>query len=205
MSSTDLLELAMEKEIMAQCIDLITRLQTEIANLEDENGFDCKQDDILDRKDSLDLQAHIFNQQNVKFDLQPPSLFPPLMSAHYVCETGSRLLFLSVNWMKNIRVLQNLSEDMLVSLLKNCWPQLVILGLVQCKNLLSISSILVAFINQLKSLIVQEKQPGTKLKRYCHHVSTMQEFIIQMSQLSCDEYEFAYLKIISLLSPSGKY
>lgn len=205
MSSTDLLELAMEKELMAQCIDLIGRLQNDIASLDDENGFDCKPDDShLDHKDTLDLQAQMFNQQTVKFDLQPPSLFPPLLHAHYVCETGSRLLFLSINWMKTVRGLQGLSEDVLVSLLKNCWPQLVVLGLVQCRHLLSVSSILVAFINQLKSLIVQEKQSGAKLKRYCQHVATIQEFIVNMGRLNCDDYEFAYLKVMSLLA-TGEY
>lgn len=205
MSSTDLLEIAMEKEVMAHCIDLITRLQSDISNIDDENGVDCKRDeDTIDRKDTFELQLHTFNQQNVKFDLQPPSLFPPLMSAHYVCETGSRLLFLSVNWIKSIRILQNLSEDVLVTLLRNCWPQLLILGLVQCRQLLSISSILIAFINQLKSLIVQEKQSVAKLKRYCQHVSKIQDFIMTVNRLNCDEYEFAYLKIITLLS-NGKY
>lgn len=200
MSSTDLLELAMEKEVMAQCIDLITRLQTEISSFDDENGIECKQEDNIDFRENIDLQTKIFNQQNVKFDLQPPSLFPPLMSAHYVCETGSRLLFLSINWLKNVKFIQNINEDVLVSLLRQSWPMLLILGLVQCKHLLSISSIVVAFINQLKTLIVQEKQSGAKLKRYCQHVSTIQEFIINLSRLNCDEYEFAYLKIISCLT-----
>lgn len=199
MSSTELLEIAVEKEIMANCVELITRLQADISNTDDENVFDGKFDEgIIDRKSAYDVPSRTFNQQNVKFELQPPNLFPPLMSAHYVCETGSRLLFLSVTWIKNS--LQNLSEDILVSLLKNSWSQLLIIGLVQCKHLLSINTILVAFVNQLKSLIVQEKQSAVKLKRFCFTVSKIQDFIVTASRLNCDDYEFAYLKILSLLS-----
>uniref|UniRef100_A0A336M4G3 CSON011984 protein n=1 Tax=Culicoides sonorensis TaxID=179676 RepID=A0A336M4G3_CULSO len=196
----DLIELALEKEIVAQCVELISKLQSDINNFDEESSLNIKNENFLDRKDPNDYYPQMINDQNVKFDLQPPSLFPPLMNAHYVCETGSRLLFLSINWVKRVRALQILNEDTLVQMLKNCWPELILIGLVQCRQLLSINSILMALLNQLKSLIVQEKKSGKKLQKTCQHVLGLKDFIMDVSKMNCDEYEFAYMKLICLLS-----
>lgn len=203
--SNELMELALEKEITSQCVELIAKLQNDLNHYEEENHFNIKPENLeqKDNTNSMDYYPQIINDQNVKFDLQPPNLFPPLMNAHYVCETGSRLLFLSINWLKRIRCVQILNEDTVVQMLRNCWPEILILGLVQCRQMLSINSILMAFVNQLKSLIVQEKPSGSRLKQACRHVQMLQEFILDVTKMNCDEYEFAYLKIICLLS-SGK-
>lgn len=196
--SNDLIELAMEKDMVAQCVELIGKLQSDINSFDEENALHIK-NESFDRKDS-DFLPHILNEQNVKFELQPPSLFPPLMNAHYVCETGSRLLFLSINWIKKIRTFQILNEDTLVQMLKNCWPELILIGLVQCRQLLSINSILMALLNQLKALIVQEKKSGKKLQRICQHVVGIKDFIMDVSKMNCDEYEFGFMKLVCVLS-----
>lgn len=201
----ELIELALEKEIMAQCVELVGKLQSDINSFDEESSLNIKNENF-DRKDSdRDFFPHMLNEQNVKFELQPPSLFPPLMNAHYVCETGSRLLFLSINWIKKIRALQILNEDTLVQMLKNCWPELILIGLVQCRQLLSINSILIALLNQLKSLIVQEKKSGKKLQRTCQHVVGIKDFIMDVSKMNCDEYEFAFMKLICVLSAGESY
>lgn len=197
--SDALLELALEKETVAQCIELISKLQQDIAALADDEHSLSRPASVQERRDSGD--SAIINEQNVKFDLQPPSFLPQLWNAHYLCETGSRLLFLSINWIKKIRTLQSINEDTLVTLLRNAWPQLIVLGIVQRRQVLSINSILTALVSQLRTLIVQEKQPAAaKLKQYCQHVATIQDVIVEMSRLQCDEYEFAYLKVICVLS-----
>ncbi|XP_063704857.1 orphan steroid hormone receptor 2 isoform X2 [Culicoides brevitarsis] len=196
--SNDLIELAMEKELMAQCVELIGKLQSDINSFDEENALHIK-NESFDRKEN-DFLPQMLTEQNVKFELQPPSLFPPLMNAHYVCETGSRLLFLSINWVKKIRALQILNEDTLVQMLKNCWPELILIGLVQCRQLLSINSILMALLNQLKSLIVQEKKSGAKLQRTCQHVVAIKDFIMDVSKMNCDEYELGFMKLVCVLS-----
>jgi len=200
-SSTDhLLELAIEKETVAQCIELISKLQQDIAELAGDEQLLSRPASANDRVDCSD-GLQIITDQNVKFDLQPPSFLPQLWNAHYLCETGSRLLFLSINWIKKIRALQVIHEDTVVALLRSAWPQLIILGIVQRRQLLSINSILTALVSQLRSLVMQEKQPNAvKLKQYCQHVATIQDVIVEISRLNCDEFEFAYLKVICMLS-----
>lgn len=201
-STESLLELAFDKETIAQCIELISKLQQDITALADDEHSLSRPASVQDRRDS-DGSDHpqMINEQNVKFDLQPPQFLPQVWNAHYLCETGSRLLFLSINWIKKVRALQSINEDTAVTLLRSSWPQLVILGIVQSRHLLSINSILTALVGQLRTLIMQEKQTNAaKLKQYCQHVATIQEVIVEVSRLNCDDYEFAYLKVICLLS-----
>lgn len=198
--SNELIELALEKEIMAQCVELVGKLQSDISSFDEENALNIKNESFGRKDNDSNFFPHMLNEQNIKFELQPPSLFPPLMNAHYVCETGSRLLFLSINWIKKVRALQILNEDTLVQMLKNCWPELVLIGLVQCQQLLSINSILMALLNQVKSLIVQEKKSGKKLQRTCQHVVAIKDFIMDVSKMNCDEYEFGFMKLVCVLS-----
>lgn len=54
----------------------------------------------------LDFDGPVLQDQHVAFNLQTPTSVPPYLSLHYICESGSRLLFLSVYWARNIPAFQ---------------------------------------------------------------------------------------------------
>lgn len=44
----------------------------------------------------------VLTQQNFTFNLTTPSPMPAYLNVHYICETASRLLFLSMHWTRSI-------------------------------------------------------------------------------------------------------
>lgn len=84
-----------DKQVISKALDTMARVQclngTEL-NLQDENCYD--------------YDGQIIQEQNIAFNLQIPGPVPPYLNIHYICESGSRLLFLSIHWAKNIPAFQ---------------------------------------------------------------------------------------------------
>lgn len=119
-----------------------------------------------------------------------PSPMPEYLNVHFICESASRLLFLSMHWARSIpafsalgyensrksfcyeltlqppvsRVSASPSQEANTSLVRACWNELFTLGLAQCAHVMNLSTILAAIINHLQSTI----QDGTD-QRLRHH------------------------------------
>lgn len=122
-----------------------------------------------------------------------PSPMPEYLNVHYICESASRLLFLSMHWARSISAFSALgyehlwraevfllqsktsasclicvsaspSQEANTSLVRACWNELFTLGLAQCAHVMNLSTILSAIINHLQSSI----QDGTD-QRLRHH------------------------------------
>lgn len=52
------------------------------------------------------LEGSLLPEHHVPFILQTPSPMPAYLNVHYICESASRLLFLSVHWVRNIPAFQ---------------------------------------------------------------------------------------------------
>ncbi|XP_030756015.1 nuclear receptor subfamily 2 group C member 1-A-like [Sitophilus oryzae] len=188
---SDALNVAREKQLISKALDTMARLQCL-------NGTDIK---TLSRDEkSYDYEGPILQEQHVTFNLQTPGPVPPYLHIHYICESGSRLLVLSIHWAKNIPAFQYLSTDIQVSLLRGCWAELFTLGLAQCSQSLSLSTILSALISHLHASIAQDKMAASKVKQLTDHIVKLQDFVNSMNRLHVDEEEYAYLKAITLFS-----
>ncbi|KAK9718859.1 Ligand-binding domain of nuclear hormone receptor [Popillia japonica] len=148
----------------------------------------------------FDYDGPILQDQHIAFNLQTPGPVPPYLNTHFICESGSRLLFLSIHWARNIPAFQYLSSDVQIMLLKSCWAELFALGLAQCSQSLSLSTILAALISHIHASIAQEKMPAAKVKQVTDHIVKLQDFVTTMNRLHVDEHEYAYLKLITLFS-----
>ena len=126
-----------------------------------------------------------------------PSPMPEYLNVHYICESASRLLFLSMHWARSIPAFQALGwarlhpaytqrhcmlragtlwklclsvclrQDCNTSLVRACWNELFTLGLAQCAQVMSLSTILAAIVNHLQNSI----QDGTPLPQsYTAHL-----------------------------------
>lgn len=94
-----------------------------------------------------------------------------------------------------------LSEDTQITLLRNAWVEIFALGLAQCSQSLSISTIMSSLVNYIKTVIAQEKVAPNGVKKIAEHIWKLQEFVCGMNRMELDDCEYAYLKLISLFNP----
>jgi hypothetical protein len=144
------------------------------------------------------------------FDNLPPGVLNihllnpfPRPSHHYsqyVCETASRLLFLSVHWARQTGpVFMKLPYSTQVSLMRSSWSDLFLLCLAQCREQISIQAILTAIVSTLQGSLLQDmtslaKDLTTTLKSITLVLNRIEEYHLEPE-------EFAYLKLCCLFSP----
>uniref|UniRef100_A0A8C1KRN1 Nuclear receptor subfamily 2, group C, member 1 n=1 Tax=Cyprinus carpio TaxID=7962 RepID=A0A8C1KRN1_CYPCA len=133
--------------------------------------------------------------------LMMPLPMPDFLNLNYICESASRLLFLSMHWARSIPAFQALGSENSITLMKACWNELFALGLAQCSHIMNVETILTAIINHLQTSLDEEKLSPERVKLVMEHIWRMQEFCNSMSRMSPDAYEYAYLKAVVLFSP----
>lgn len=150
----------------------------------------------------LELNGPLLSDCHIPFKLMMPLPVPEYLNVNYICESASRLLFLSMHWARSIPAFQALSgQDNDINLMKACWNELFALGLAQCSNVMNVGTILSAIINHLQTSLQEDKLSPERVKVVMEHIWRMQEFCNSMSKLTPDSYEYAYLKAIVLFSP----
>ncbi|XP_027873862.1 nuclear receptor subfamily 2 group C member 2 isoform X1 [Xiphophorus couchianus] len=149
----------------------------------------------------IEVEGPLLTDSHVGFKLTMPSPMPEYLNVHYICESASRLLFLSMHWARSIPAFSVLGQEANTSLVRACWNELFILGLAQCAHVMNLSTILTAIINHLQSSVPDDKLSGERVKQVMEHIWKFQEFCNSMTRLETDSYEYAYLKAIVLFSP----
>ncbi|KAM4722215.1 nuclear receptor subfamily 2 group C member 2 [Rhinophrynus dorsalis] len=149
----------------------------------------------------LEVEGPLLSDTHVTFKLTMPSPMPEYLNVHYICESASRLLFLSMHWARSIPAFQALGQDCNTSLVRACWNELFTLGLAQCSQVMSLSTILAAIVNHLQNNLQEDKLSGERIKQVMEHIWKLQEFCNSMAKLDIDGYEYAYLKAVVLFSP----
>ncbi|XP_061423338.1 nuclear receptor subfamily 2 group C member 2-like isoform X1 [Lethenteron reissneri] len=152
----------------------------------------------------IEIDGPLLTDTHVSFKLTMPSPMPEYLNVHYICESASRLLFLSMHWARSIPAFQALglcSQEGNTGLVRACWNELFTLGLAQCAQVMNLSTILTAIVNHLQASLQQDKLTTERVKVVMEHIWKLQEFCNSMSKLNVDPYEYAYLKAIILFSP----
>ncbi|XP_063783676.1 nuclear receptor subfamily 2 group C member 1 isoform X3 [Pseudophryne corroboree] len=149
----------------------------------------------------VEIEGPLLSDSHIAFRLTMPSPMPEYLNVHYICESASRLLFLSMHWARSIPSFQALGQEVSISLVKACWNELFSLGLAQCSQVMNVTTILTAFVNHLHSSMQHDKLSGDKVKLVMDHIFKLQDFCNSMVKLCLDGYEYAYLKAIVLFSP----
>ena len=91
---------AREKSIISNAMETLNR------KVSMENGTDSE--DLNSDEEMLDLSAQVLEAHLVPFKLATPTPHPSHLNIHFICETASRLLFLSVHWVRSIPVFSQL-------------------------------------------------------------------------------------------------
>lgn len=159
---------------------------------------------INENEDLFELEGPLLSDQHYNFSLTPPNTgTSTFLSLQYICESASRLLFLSVHWAQSIQAFQLQSIDVQTSLIRGCWCQLFVLGLAQCSQVMSLATILSAIVTHLQTTLHQEKLSVNRVKQVTDHICKLQDFVNSLQRLEIDDHEYAYLKAIVLFTPEN--
>ena len=154
-------------------------------------------------EDLFEIDGPLLSEQHFVFNLTPPIAGASFLSLQYICESASRLLFLSVHWAQSIPAFQLMSIDVQTSLVRGCWCQLFVLGLAQTSQVMSLATILSAIITHLQTTLQQDKLSLLRVKQVTDHICKLQDFVNSFQKLGVDDREYAYLKAIVLFSPEN--
>lgn len=105
-----LLQNVIDKNIIAEAQEIISSLQAEGQNnnefndtiKNDPDSCISSTDDIDEFEDEMSSfsDGPMLPERDIIFNLQAPAFVPNYLNMHYVCETGSRILLLSLCWFK---------------------------------------------------------------------------------------------------------
>ena len=163
----------------------------------EEEGDDGLPRGRLDPDTFADLPLCLLHPQ-LQTSFPPPSPH----NSQYVCETSSRLLFLSVHWTKQTGgVFRNLQYPTQVSLMKNSWSSLFLLSLAQCRDLVPVQSLLTAVASTLRQGLEQNSGDLTRTNQLTNTLSKITSVLSRLQSFNCEAEEFAYIKFCCLFSP----
>ncbi|CAI4228042.1 unnamed protein product [Auanema sp. JU1783] len=145
---------------------------------------------------SVSEDGPIFNRERSRFDLPVPQ--SPEMNLQFICETASRLLFLSVHWMKDVRM--GLRAPALESVMKMKWCDLFVLGLMQSSNKIDFIRMLETMNCQLAAYTRIKQLPSIKFEEVHEQIGYLLMLVRRFEELKLTNIEFAYLKLISFTS-----
>ena len=156
-------------------------------------------------EDLFEIEGNLLSDQHFNFSLTPPTpaSSTTFLSIQYICESASRLLFLSVHWAQSIQAFQLMSIDVQTNLIRGCWCSLFILGLAQCSQVMSLATILSAIVTHLQTTLQQDKLSVSRVKQVTDHICKLQDFVNGLQRLQVDDREYAYLKAIVLFTPEN--
>ena len=70
----------------------------------------------------IELEGPMLTDTHTQFKLTTPSPMPQYLNVHYICESASRLLFLSMHWARSIPAFQALRWDLILQ----CWTWVLV-------------------------------------------------------------------------------
>ncbi|XP_039262580.2 nuclear receptor subfamily 2 group C member 2-like [Styela clava] len=162
--------------------------------------LDISSEDSLSRP-VVDFEEALMLDNNFDFKLSMPDPIPEQLNVHYICESASRLLFLSAQWARSIFAFQILGNDCHTALLRECWNELFTIGLAQCSKQMKLDSILAAIVQHLHTGLKEEKLTQERVTEVIKHIVQLQEFVSDLTKLGLDHREYAFLKVMALFSP----
>lgn len=104
-----MLQNVIDKNTLAEAQEIIANLQSDNHNnnefsemIKNDPDSCISSDDIDEFEDEMSSipDGNLFPERDVTFNLQAPPYVPNYLNMHYVCETGSRMLLLSMCWFK---------------------------------------------------------------------------------------------------------
>ncbi|CAD5221285.1 unnamed protein product [Bursaphelenchus okinawaensis] len=139
----------------------------------------------------------LLNSESAKFEMPEHHPFPLEYDANNVSETASRLLFLSVHWIKNIKAF-NIKPSYLENTVKTKWFDVFLLGLIQQSAKFDLNRMLTAVSVNIVSRLSSDGTLNTEKYTACikqiRYITTLAQ---RITALKLSDMEFAYLKTVA--------
>lgn len=200
--TSDFIETALNKSLISESLDILGNIQIDRTDLEQDTNLLLSRNEFSDEEnnDISMISVPVLHDQNITFNVVSPTIVSAYLSIHYLWESGSRLLFMSIYWFKRIQPFKYLQDEVQIELVQNSWAELFVIGLVQCSKTLSIENIFTTIIQQLKTSIIHDKLPSTKVINMTKHIVKLKNFLKSVNQMKIDDFEFACLRMLCLFN-----
>lgn len=216
--STELIESVLEQKHLNETLyDMIAMIESSLQA--GSSGFDIHNNGNADDELTQTFLTNLMDENLTQFKIQLPNLLPKM---HFVCEVGSRILFKSIDWLREIKVWQFFGIEAQSEMLKLNWSEMLTLGLAQTissspQPIQLKSMIISTLVNYVKSQIIYNSDPkqsklvskgeiqstsGQKLKKMLSAIMKINTFIDSVTHLELDSIEFAHLRILCLFNPN---
>ncbi|XP_018795134.1 PREDICTED: nuclear hormone receptor HR78 isoform X1 [Bactrocera latifrons] len=146
------------------------------------------------------FENEILTSAQAAFNLQTPTLMSAYLNLHYICETGSRVIFLSIYWMRKIAAFDQLDGRTQIKLLRASWPGLLAIALAQVRSL-SITTIITTLVANVRQLAEVDKIEPQKIRKLSEHIARIHSYIQETLTLDLDDMEFAFLRLAIFFNP----
>ena len=87
---------AREKTLISRAMDTVAKQVERM----DSDATSAEQEDA--EEEMFTVEGKLLKEALFKFTLTTPSPMPTHLNVHFICETASRLLFLSIHWVRSI-------------------------------------------------------------------------------------------------------
>lgn len=161
---------------------------------------------LNEERDFIMNETIFFNEllshEYVDFNLQTPTLVSSYFNVHYVCETGSRIIFLTTFWLRKINAFCELPQHCQVTLLRQSWPSLIAIAIAQVDSL-SQATIIKTLINNTRQLTetIDKIIDPQKIIKLSEHIARLNSFIQYVHSLNPSNMEYAYLRLVCVFNP----
>ncbi|XP_072945798.1 orphan steroid hormone receptor 2 [Epargyreus clarus] len=151
----------------------------------------------------------------------------PALRLHTACEAAARLLAACARWLRTLPVVVALPFEIQVTLLRKCWPELFVLGLVRWAGALGLAALLPALAQHLQAELRDRAEPrhqhqqqqqscdlaqpevtasdysDERVAEVSATLSRLHQFVGHMEQLRVSDREHAHLRALCLFCPDG--
>lgn len=200
LASSTLLEHQENKLCLATSLDGMSTSMLGRSSWEDDVGDDDESSSRC-RLSPMPSAGLLVAEEHVPFRLTLPGSPPGgALNVHYVCESASRLLFLSLRWARSLPAFQELPCALQLALARCGWSELFTLGLAQCAEQLSLPTLLSALSTHLRTS-TKNGSSGGQRSLVSDHVAALQRLVGALQRLRLDDWEYALLRAMVLFCP----
>lgn len=183
-------------------------IKNELNDDDDDMGDQSGNEDDFDVMDMDDgefianeaiFENDLISPNYASFNLQTPTLVSSYFNVHYVCESGSRIIFLTIVWLRKVPAFVELSQRAQITLLRSSWPALLAISLAQVRTL-SQRTLINTLISNVQKLADIDKIDPQKIKKLSEHIARLNSFIQNIQSLECTDMEYALLRFACLFN-----
>lgn len=133
---------------------------------------------------SSPISSPIVPEEWIPFKLEQPSaaIKKSLEDQNLFHENASRLLLMTVNWVRSLPAFQVLPLETQTSVLRDCWGELFCLGFIHRQD---------GELLNCQDVVIDNDAPG---------IPKLQGFLHSALKLELDDHELAFLKVLALFS-----